>query len=611
MNDFVPNAHAVAVLAFTAFAFFLFTRERIPVPVTSLVVIAGLALGFHLFPYAQGDVELGPRQIFAGFGHEALVGICCLMILGRALMVTGALEPVARLLARLWAYNKHMAMLALLAIAMLLSAFINDTPMVVVLMPVVLGLAMRAGGSASRMLMPMNFAVIVGGMATTIGTSTNLLIVSLAQDQGVPRIDMFEFTPLVAGPALLALLYLWLVAPRLLSERANPLANVAPRRFDAILHVGPRSRARDRTLAAVRRRTGNKIVVQRVQRDREFLEPADDLVLREGDRLLVNDTSGYLKEYEQTLRSTLYDADADAWSKMPQHRHPLRAADQQLVEVVVTEESPLRNRYLREVRFAERFGVVILAMYRPTDEASLSGELAERELRAGDVLLIQGSAERTTALKSEVGLLVLDGRLDVPRTRKAPIAMGIMAAVVMVAAFGILPIAMSALLGVIALIGTGCLRFEGLGRGISAEVVLIVVASIGLGRALTGTGGADILAGGFMSVASGLPTQAVLAAVMVFLGILTNFVSNNAAAAIGTPVALAIASQLGAPPEPFVLATIVGCNLSFATPMGYQTNVLIMQPGGYVFRDFVRVGGPLVILMIVAFSITLTWAYPI
>jgi di/tricarboxylate transporter len=157
---------------------------------------------------------------------------------------------------------------------------------------------------------------------------------------------------------------------------------------------------------------------------------------------------------------------------------------------------------------------------------------------------------------------------------------------------------------------TGCLRFEGLGRGISADVVLVVVASLALGRALTTTGGADLLARAFVAVASDLSTQAVLAAVMIFLGLLTNFISNNAAAAIGTPVALSIAQQIGAPPEPFVLAAIVGCNLSFATPMGYQTNVLIMQPGGYVFRDFVRVGGPLVLLMIVAFAIALARAYP-
>ncbi len=609
MDWIVTNAHAVAVLAFTAFAFFLFTRERIPIPVTSLIVIAGLALGFHLFPYGENGTELGTRQIFSGFGHEALVAICCLMILGRALMVTGALEPLARLLARLWAFNRHVALLALLGSAMFLSAFINDTPMVVVLMPVVIGLAMRAGRSPSRMLMPMNFAVIVGGMATTIGTSTNLLIVSLARDYGVDHIDMFEFTPLVIGPALLALAYLWLVAPRLLEERANPLAGLSPRRFDAALHVGPGSRARGRQLATIRRWTGNKMTVQRVQRGAVSLAASDDLVLEEGDRLIVNDTSADLKEYERALGTTLYDTGSVLG--LPPDQHPLRSDEQQLVEVVITEESPLHRRNLRELRFAERYGVVILAMYRPADEGSLHGEIPDRELRSGDVLLLQGPPDRTAALKSEPGLLVLDGTLDLPRTRKAPIAVLIMAAVVVLAAFRVLPIAMSSLIGVLALLLTGCLRFEGLGRGISAEVVLVVVASLALGRSLSATGGADILADAFMAVAGGLSAQAMLAAVMIFLGILTNFVSNNAAAAIGTPVALAIAQQIGAPPEPFVLAAIVGCNLSFATPMGYQTNVLIMQPGGYVFRDFLRVGGPLVVLMILAFSFELGRAYPL
>ena len=609
MDELAFNAHAIAVLALTVVAFVLFTVERIPIPVTALLVIAMLALGLHLFPYEHAGVELGPQQVFSGFGHEALVAICCLMILGRALMVTGALEPLARLLARLWAFNRHLAMLALLASAMILSAFINDTPVVVVLMPVVIGLAMRAGQSASPMLMPMNFAVIIGGMATTIGTSTNLLIVSLARDHGVAHIDIFEFTPLVVGPAAVALLYLWLVAPRLLAGRSNPLADITPRRFEAILYVGPRSRARGRTVLQARRWTGNKMVVQRVRRGPEVLNAIDGLVLLEGDRLLVNDSSTYLKEYEQALGATLYDA--GSVDNLPPEQHPLRGQDQRLVEVVITEESPLHQRTLRDTRFAERYGVVILAMYRPSDEASLAGEIPDRQLRSGDVLLLQGSPERTAALKSEAGLLVLDGTLDLPRTRKAPLAILIMASVVLLAAFGVLPVSMASLLGVLALLLTGCLKFEGLGRGISAEVVLIVVASLALGRALTATGGADILAAGFMTVASGLSTQAVLAAVMVFLGILTNFVSNNAAAAVGTPVALAIAQQIGAPLEPFVLAAIVGCNLSFATPMGYQTNVLIMQPGGYAFRDFVRVGGPLVILMIVAFSIELAAAYPI
>jgi di/tricarboxylate transporter len=609
VSTFISNPHAWGIIAFTLLAFFLFTRERIPIPVTSLFVVAALALAFYLFPYSGPHGSMGVRQVFSAFGHEALVAICSLMILGRALMVTGALEPVARLLARLWAFNRAVAMLALLVVGMGLSSVINDTPVVVILMPVVIGLALRAGGSASKMLMPMNFAVIIGGMATTIGTSTNLLIVSIANDRGVRPIDLFEFTPLAVGPALLALAYLWLIAPRLLRERPGTLSELATRRFDAVLYIGRRSAAVGRTVNSVRRMTGNRMHVQRVLRGDRTLDATDELEIIEGDRLFVRDTSAYLKDYEQSLGATLYDA--RRVGDLPPDQDPSKAAEQQLVEVVVTEESPLHHRRLKDVRFADRFRVVILAMYRPAEESSLDGEIPDRVLRSGDVLLVQGPPSRIVALKDEAGVLVLDGSLDLPRTRKAPVAMLIMAAVVVLAALKVLPIAISSLLGVLALIITGCLKFEGLGRGLSAEVVLVVVASIALGRALTLTGGADLLGGAFMSVAGSLTPQVVLASVMIFLGVLTNFVSNNAAAAIGTPIALSIAQQIGAPPEPFILAAIVGCNLSFATPMGYQTNVLIMQPGGYVFRDFVRVGGPLVILMIVAFSFQLARAYPI
>jgi len=609
MSTLVTHAHAYAVLAFTGIAFFLFTRESIPIPVTSLLIVVALAVGFHLFPYNGAEGAITAREIFSGFGHEALVAICSLMVLGRALMVTGALEPIASVLARLWAFNRHVALFGLLAMAMGLSMFINDTPVVVILMPVVIGLAMRSGGSPSKMLMPMNFAVIVGGMATTIGTSTNLLIVSIASDHGVKGIDIFEFTRLVLGPAVLALLYLWLVAPRLLVERVNPLAEYRARRFDAVLYLGPRSRAVGRPLKQVRSLTGNRLMINGIQRDGTALEPHPDLVVQERDRLFVSDTSAYLKEFERTLGAALYDV--EKVRTLPVEKDPKLADDQQLVEVVVTEDSPLQRRTLRDVRLAERFGVVTLAMYRPADDSSLSGEIPDRELRSGDVLLTQGPPARINALKLEAGLLVLDGTLDLPRTRKAPIAIAIMVAVVVTAAMNVLPISLAAVLGVLALLLTGCLKFDGLGRGISAEVVLIVVSSLALGRALTVTGGAQLLAGAFMAMAANLSPQLVLAAVMAFLGLLTNFVSNSAAAAVGTPVALAIAQQIGAPAEPFVLAAIVGCNLSFATPMGYQTNILIMQPGGYVFRDYVRVGGPLVLLMIFAFSIVLSRAYPI
>jgi K+/H+ antiporter YhaU regulatory subunit KhtT len=204
--------------------------------------------------------------------------------------------------------------------------------------------------------------------------------------------------------------------------------------------------------------TGNLMIVQRVLRADMTLAAVEDLEIVEGDRLFVSDTSAYLKDYERSLGATLYDA--QRVGDLPPEHAPDRAPEQQMVEVVVTEESPLHHRRLKDARFAERFGVVILAMYRPADESSLEGEIPDRVLRSGDVLLVQGPPARIAALKKEAGVLVLDGTLDLPRTAKAPLAVLIMATAVALAAFKVLPIAISSLLGVLALIATGCLRFE-------------------------------------------------------------------------------------------------------------------------------------------------------
>jgi di/tricarboxylate transporter len=212
-------------------------------------------------------------------------------------------------------------------------------------------------------------------------------------------------------------------------------------------------------------------------------------------------------------------------------------------------------------------------------------------------------------MKTGSELLVLDGMADLPRTRKAPLALAIMIGIVALAAFQVLPIETSALLGALLLIITGCLTWRDATNALSAQVILIIVASLALGFALMRTGGADWLAQVFLAITFGAPAWLVLSALMLLMAILTNIVSNNAAAVIGTPIAISIAMELGMPLEPFVLAVLFGANLSFATPMAYKTNLLVMNAGGYTFNDFVRVGIPLTLLMWAALSVILTVAY--
>lgn len=608
MTDFSLSAHGIGMLIFTIGAFYLFMRPQIPMVITSLTIIATLAFLFYLFPYEVDGRRLGPTDFFSGFSSEALITIASLMILGHGLVATGALEPIARFLARLWNLSSVLALLVLLATCMALSAFINDTPVTILMMPVLIGVALKTHTSPSKTLMPMNFAVLIGGMATTIGTSTNLLVVSIATDLGVPRFDMFDFTHIVAVAGSVGLGYLWLVAPRLLPERRPRLAGDSPRVFDAVLYIKEKSFADGRTVAEVLRKSRG-MTISKIQRgDETFLVKLPTLKLRAGDRLYVRNTSANLKEYERILGALLYNA-GDLEHPVT-GENPLVGDDQQLAEVVVTVDSRLVGRTVKDVRFAERHGLAILAIYRPgMPERQLSSELANVQLEPGDVLLVQGPAERLAACKADTGLLVLDGTLELPSTQRAPIAVAIMASVIASAATGLLPISVASLFGVTLMILTRCIKLDRFGSGLNAEVIVLVAASLAIGKGITETGVAQFLANLFLLLTREAPPEIIVAALMAFMALLTNFVTNNAAAAVGTPVAVMVANQLGLPPQPFVLAILFGCNLCYATPMGYQTNLLVMSAGEYTFEDFLRVGVPLVIIMVIAFAILLPMSY--
>ena len=241
--------------------------------------------------------------------------------------------------------------------------------------------------------------------------------------------------------------------------------------------------------------------------------------------------------------------------------------------------------------------------------SQVTGDLNSIRLRAGDVLLVQGTREAITALKDSGTMLVLDGTTDLPHTHRANRALGVMAFVIAAAATGLMPISISALIGVGLMLAFGCLNWRDAANALSTPVIMIIVTSLALGRALMGTGMADFLAIEFVGVAQDLPVPIILSAFILIMTVLTNVVSNNAAAVIGTPISVAIAQQLNAPPEPFILAVLFGANMSFATPFGYQTNLLILSAGGYKFADFLRVGIPLTILMWLGFSIVLPLLY--
>ena len=501
-------------------------------------------------------------------------------------------------------------MLGVLIFCAAASGVLNDTPIVVIMLPVLMSAALKSGTTPAATLMPMNYAVLVGGMGTTIGTSTNLLVVSIAADLGVRPFGMFEFMPVTAIAAVGAILYLWLVLPHLLPNRTTPLGDASPQLFTAVLHVREDGHAAGRTLSEVFKKGGTHMSIERVVRNRIELTRLPTLVLLPEDRLFVRAAANDLREFAGVIGASLHNV-GDGEEEVGED-NPLAKPDQRLAEVVVTERSRLDGATLSGTHFANVHEVVIIGVHRTSGTPiGASEDIGSVRLRAGDVLLVQGGEEEISRLRNNAGLLVLDTSYELARTSKAPLVLAVIAAVVVSAATKIVPIYAAALMGVAVLVITRCIDWEEAAGALSTKVILLVAASLALGSALTYTGGTDFLAASFLKATQVLDRQWLLPLLMLLMAAITNFISNNAAAAIGTPIAVSIATQLGVAPEPLVLAVLFGANFCYLTPMAYQTNLLVMAAGGYRFSDFVRGGAPLLVIMLATYSYLLPRFFPL
>lgn len=600
-----PSYHAMAAMAVTIAIFVAFARGRYREEIISLIAIAVIGVGLYFAPLPGTRPTDGLALAFGGFGHSALITICALMIMGRGLVVTGALEPFARVLERLFRWNSQLGLLAALFIAFFLSMFVNDTPVMVLLIPIIVAIAAKGLMPSSKILMPVNTAVLLGGMATTIGTSTNILVVSLADELGMPPIGVFQFTPIVLVAGIVALPYLWLVMPRLL--RDNSVApDMAARIFHTRLRVGAGSVLAGGDLSNLEAKLPEGLTVH----------GAPQGPLAPGHGLHISGTHAAIEDAARALKGEL----APAWIiDRIRQLSKSRGEDIVAVEMTVTADSRLVGRTLEGSAIADLYGVAVLGIHGPAHADHGGPETPA--IREGDVLLVVGIAEDLQNFARNDGLLQLAGARELPRRSKAVLAGAIMLGAIATASLGLpwfdaggyapikLPIAISALAGAIAMFVTGCVKFDRVGRALSAKVIVLIAASLAIGRVIDESGAAAWL-GQALSLGLGyLPPALVLAAIMLFVTLLTNFASNATAATIGTPIAFSIAGQLGLPPEPLVLAVLFGCNLCYATPIAYQTNLLIMSEGGYDFGDYVRAGTPLVAIMVTVLSLLLVLWY--
>jgi di/tricarboxylate transporter len=465
------------------------------------------------------------------------------------------------------------------------------------MLPIMAALAANGGMATSKTLIPVNSAVLLGGMATTIGTSTNLLVVSIASDLGLPQMGVFHFTPIVLTAALVALPFIWLVMPRLLPDN-SVAAGHEPRRFTATLRLGGASSGRDLDADTL------------IGRLPPGVEVRSTAALADG-RLAILATHEGLQEAMRRLGATA----APAWLMERLSRgYAETGEDLTVVELSIPRDSGLIGKGVANANVAKRYNVALLGVHDARhpwhdDPPADSATFGDTVFGEGDILLATGAMPDLQSFARAENLLVLEGARELPRTAKAPLALAIMAGAVIPASIGLVPIAISALAGAIAMFVTGCVRFDRIGRALSAQVIVLVAASIAIGRIILDSGAAEWLSSLFALGLQFLPAAGVLAAVMLFVTVLTNFASNTTAAAVGTPIAFSLAQKLGIPVEPLVLAVLFGCNLCYATPVAYQTNMLIMSAGDYRFGDYTRTGLPLVAIMIVTLSGLLVYRY--
>lgn len=594
-----------ATFAIIFIAIALYASERLSMEIISLGVVVGLILLFELAPLAREGAEpLNTQTLLAGFANPALAAVMSLMVLGQGIFQAGAMERPTKMLMEFYNKQKTLTIVSVFAIAFATSGFLNDTPVVVIFIPIVAALAARGDVPASRLMMPLSFIALFGGMTTIIGSSTNVLAAGVYHSNTGEQIGFFDLTPMALVIGGTGIAYLATVGRLLLPKRAQEnLANGREnKQFIAQFEI-----TRDNSLVGKGPVAGlfpdlPEVTVRMVQRrEKVILPPFEDFRFRPGDTVIIAATRNALTNLLKERREILSDVISEIGIEDDDQTSP--GSTLNLVEAIVTPGSRLIGRTVAQVGFHAQTNCVILGIERRS--RMIRAQMNTIRLEAGDVLLILGRADDIRNLRADRDLLVFEwSMIGIPDAKHGPRAALIFGTVVVAAASTVVPIAIAALTGVVAMLVTGCLNIRQAARAFDRRVYLLIGASLAMGLALEETGGAALLGSSLAALSSHLGPAALMSLVFILSAILTNVLSNNATAVLFMPIAVSAAQQAGMDPLPLALTVIYGANCPFATPIAYQTNLLVMTPGHYKFRDFMVVGGPLIILLWVVYSFT-------
>ncbi|MGB0342154.1 MAG: SLC13 family permease [Parvibaculales bacterium] len=594
--------HMWASFAIIIAAMVLYAVERYAMEITSLMVLVALLLLFTLLPYRDmaGDILLTPTMLLAGFGNPALITIMALLVLAQGLFQSGALEKLIESLSSRAARTPMLALVSVLIGATISSALLNNTPVVLMTIPILTAIAARARTNASPYLMCLSYMTILGGMLTLIGSSTNLLVADTAEQLGTVRIEFFDLT--LPGLVLLGVgaLYVIFVMPRLLTIRDGEVEQDRPDKGRQYI-VELRLRAGD-TLVGTHTQAGflpalSGMTVQMIERGTsKMLPPFDDIELQPGDKIFIAATR---RELSDALANRDHPLQSQILPLVPDSDND---SETMLAELVVAPGSRMAGRAVYQTGFSHTTDCFILGVQRRS--RMLRHELADMRLEAGDVLLVIGGQKNIANLRHNRDTLLLEwSASELPNFENANLARLIFAGTVLAAASGLVPIVVAAMAGAGLMVVTGILNTRQAVRGFDTRIFLVVASALAMAKALTVTGGAAYVTDGFLTLFAASSPAIILSAFFLICAIITNILSNNATAVLFTPLAVSLARSLGVDPMAFILAVIFAANCSFATPIAYQTNLLVMTPGNFRFADFMRAGIPLIVLLWISYSL--------